>query len=129
MIIDHKHIGFSLEFSDSQESEYIMILLFVPLFVLILLQLFIFSIPVFNESQGIQSSLIYRFTQGTRSSYSHFPGSLPNLQCPVHSVNKTESLKSRTNVKPRIKEFYGSSQTVQEENHVSSNVTLVYSTK
>ena len=129
MIIDHKHIVFSLEFSDSQESEYIMILLFVPLFVLILLQLFIFSIPAFDDSQGIQSSLIYRFTQGTRSSYSQFPGSLPTLQCPVHSVKKSEALKSRTNVKPRIREFYGSSQTVQEENHVSSDVTLVYSTK
>ena len=129
MIIDHKHIVFSLEFSDSQESEYIMILLFVPLFVLILLQLFIFSIPVFDHSQGIQSSLIYRFTQGTRSSYSQFPGSLPTLLCPFHSVKKSEALKSRTNVKPRIREFYGSSHTVQGENHVSSDVTLVYSTK
>ena len=102
-------------------------ILFLSFFVIQLLLLII--IPVFDDSHSVQSSLIYRFTQGTRSSYSQFPGSLPTLQCPVHSVKKSEALKSRTNVKPRIREFYGSSQTVQEENHVSSNVTLVYSTK
>lgn len=103
-------------------------------FTLIILPLLIrlqpFIIPVvFNNNHHVQSSLIYRFTQGTRSSYSQFPGSLPTLQCPVHSVKKSEALKSRTNVKPRIREFYGSSQTVLEESHVSSDVTLVYSTK
>ena len=103
----------------------LLILLFLSLFVLIQFQLLMISNHVSEDSESTQSSLAYH--RNAQVLYHQFPGSFPELSCPVHSV-KTPN---RENESPIItlREFSGSSEGGNEEAHVSSVVTLVYSTK
>ena len=103
----------------------ILILLFVSPLLLTQLQLFMVSNHVTEDSESIQSSLASH--RETRVLYHPFPGSFPELSCPVDSVKKPRTVKGSPVI--TIREFYGSSETDHGDTHVSSVVTLVYSTK
>ena len=80
---------------------------------------------VTEDSESIQSSLAYH--RETRVLYHQFPGSFPELSCPVHSVKKPKTMNGSSMI--TIREFYGSSETDDGNTDVSCVVTLVYSTK
>ena len=103
----------------------ILILLFVSPLLLTQLQLFMVSNHVTEDSESIQSSLAYH--RETRVLYHQFPGSFPKLSCPVDSVKKPKTVNGSQIITIRV--FYGSSETDHGDTHVSSVVTLVYSTK
>ena len=78
-----------------------------------------------DSDQSIRIPLYSRLSY--KRVYSRFLSTLPIVSCPKQTATGTRTVNGTSN--DIIREFYGSSQTVQEENHVSSNVTLVYSTK
>ena len=78
-----------------------------------------------DSDQSIRIPLYSRLSY--KRVYSRFLSTLPIVSCPKQTATGTRTVNGTSIV--TIREFYGSSQTVLEENHVSSNVTLVYSTK